>query len=139
MIHLVYVSTARTLFTSEQLQALLATSRANNERDGITGMLLHKDGNFMQVLEGEEAAVLKVHATIAADSRHKDMVTMVKEPIAGRRFEDWTMGFGDLNDPRAQSLPGYSDFLELPLTAAAFEGDMTRSLMLLMVFKQNMR
>ena len=139
MIHLVYVSSAVSQFTDEQLEALLAESRANNERVGITGMLLHKDGNFMQVLEGEEGTVMEVHGRIARDMRHRDLVTMIKEPISERKFPDWTMGFGNLDDPRVRALPGYSDFLDLPLTSAAFEGKLPRSLMLLMIFKQNMR
>jgi hypothetical protein len=139
VIHLVYVSSAVTQFTDEQLEALLAGSRFNNERDGVTGMLLHKDGNFMQVLEGAEGTVKEVHARIVRDVRHRDLVTMIQEPIAERQFPDWTMGFGNLDDPRVRALPGYSDFLELPLTAAAFKGNRSRSLMLLMVFKENMR
>ncbi len=57
MFFLVYVSSAVRPFSRVDLDDLLATSRANNARVGITGMLLYKDGNFMQVLEGDEEAV----------------------------------------------------------------------------------
>ena len=34
-------------------------------------MLLYKDGNLMQVLEGEESAVRALYAKITADDRHR--------------------------------------------------------------------
>ncbi len=57
MFSLTYVSSAVRPFAEDELADLLAVSRQNNARLGITGMLLYKDGNFMQVLEGEEAEV----------------------------------------------------------------------------------
>ncbi|MEP7187723.1 MAG: BLUF domain-containing protein, partial [Roseiflexaceae bacterium] len=62
MYYLSYASVAVTPFTSAALQALLLTSRRNNMQLGITGMLLYKDGEFMQVLEGEQAAVQALYA-----------------------------------------------------------------------------
>jgi hypothetical protein len=48
----VYASTALQAFTKPELQALLQEIRPKNAELGITGLLLYKDGNFMQVLEG---------------------------------------------------------------------------------------
>jgi hypothetical protein len=56
--YLVYVSAAVTWFSEAELRALLTGARFRNENADITGMLLYKDGNFMQALEGSEAAVL---------------------------------------------------------------------------------
>jgi len=55
---LVYVSSAVTFFSSAELVTLLEKSRANNTRLGISGLLLYKDGNTMQLLEGERDIVL---------------------------------------------------------------------------------
>lgn len=52
--------------------------RTNNERAGITGMLLYKDGNFMQLLEGEKEAVLRLHKNIIVDPRHKGFLTLLQ-------------------------------------------------------------
>ncbi len=57
MFFLVYVSSATRPFSGEDLRALLETCRKDNAELGVTGMLLYKDGNFMQVLEGDEDAV----------------------------------------------------------------------------------
>jgi hypothetical protein len=51
MLSLVYASSAKQLFSEEDLTALLQQSRDNNTRLGLSGLLLYKDGNFMQVLE----------------------------------------------------------------------------------------
>lgn len=69
MIYLVYVSSAVKLFSSAELQQLLRGARENNSSRDITGMLLYKDGNFMQVLEGEKEPVLALRDRISRDPR----------------------------------------------------------------------
>jgi Sensors of blue-light using FAD len=53
MFHIVYASSASEAFTGPELQVLLDQARQKNAKFAVTGMLLYKDGNFMQVLEGE--------------------------------------------------------------------------------------
>jgi hypothetical protein len=133
---LVYVSAAGTWFSAQELRDLLARSRAHNERDGITGMLLYKNGNFMQVLEGEEAAVRALHARITADRRHHGVLTIDSGTTEKRQFKDWSMGFVDL-DAEAGALPeGYSEFLEMPLTDPDYAQTPGRCLALLQLFRQ---
>jgi hypothetical protein len=139
MIHLLYVSQAWPRFMVEQLQELLATSRASNVQHGITGMLLQKDGRFMQLLEGEGQAVLELYRRIAADPRHRDVVTLVQEPIAARRFPDWFMGFTNLDEPGMVGRPGYREYVHTDLIPDAFADDITRALALMQVFQQPMR
>ena len=97
MYALVYVSTAVRPFSEAELERLLRTSRANNARLGITGMLLHEGRTFIQQLEGEEAVVRALFATIRADARHRDVLEVSAGPAA-RRFADWSMGYCDVND-----------------------------------------
>ena len=52
MFYLIYVSSAIKLMHDDELLLLLEKARENNSRLGITGMLLYKEGNFMQMLEG---------------------------------------------------------------------------------------
>jgi hypothetical protein len=54
---LIYVSSAVRAFTAAQLRELLVVCEKNNRRDQVSGMLLYKGGNFMQVLEGPESSV----------------------------------------------------------------------------------
>ena len=137
MYHLVYVSSAVELFSGEDLVALLAKSRANNERSGLTGMLLYKDGNFMQALEGEEAAVKETHARIARDPRHRGILTLIQGPQEGRQFPDWSMGFRRIGDDERLAVPGFSDFLQ-DRRGNPFPTDPTSCQKLLLSFKKAM-
>lgn len=139
MYFLAYVSSACSPFAPAELVALLEKSRRNNAALGITGMLLYKDGNFMQILEGEEQPVRALSAKIGRDPRHSGVVTLLQGQAPEREFSDWSMGFRDLSDPNAAPVPGYSEFLNTPLTGDAFAGDPGRCRKLLSSFKKNMR
>jgi hypothetical protein len=136
MVFWVYVSSAVEWFSMADLRLLLAKSRERNEREGITGMLLFKDGHFMQVVEGEDEAVKRLHDRIQADPRHRGIVTVDGGPIEARRFADWRMGFYDLNEEGATLPAGYSEFLDTPLDDPTFIRNPDRSRQLLMLFKQ---
>lgn len=135
---LVYVSSAVRPFTRPDLEDLLATSRENNAELGITGMLLYKDGNFMQVLEGEEEPVRALYDKIGDDLRHRGEITLREGFTEGRQFPDWSMGFRDLESQEVRETPGYSEFLNTPLTGREFSGDPTRAQKLLLTFKKTM-
>jgi hypothetical protein len=115
----VYTSTATRHLTDDDLAELLRQCARNNERTGLTGLLLHRDGRFMQVLEGPDDAVEAVFATIAADPRHTDVRQLLDEQIASRRFPAWSMGFRSVDDATVRDLDGYDDFLDRPASAAA--------------------
>lgn len=93
MYHLMYVSYARQKFTDLDLTDLLITARQNNKRLGVTGMLIHRDGNFIQVLEGEEHAVKDLYQYIKADPRHAGAIIMSEGDIPARQFDQWAMDF----------------------------------------------
>ncbi len=138
MFHIVYVSSAVRPFSSSELVELLSKAHVHNSNVGITGMLLYKDGNFMQVIEGEEEAVRTLDAKIKRDPRHRGMLMLLQGPLTERQFPDWSMGFRDLNAVDVHSIPGYTEFLNCPLTEAEFSKDPTRCKKLLMTFKKIM-
>jgi hypothetical protein len=135
LITLVYVSAATELFSKEQLVALLKASAAHNAINGITGMLLYKDGNIIQVLEGPEKAVTALFDRIKNDPRHKSVGVILKKPIPRRNFPDWSMAFRDLNSKELRELPGYSDFLN---TAFTERPNPSQAQILLDLFKRSM-
>ncbi|MBK9207916.1 MAG: BLUF domain-containing protein [Anaerolineales bacterium] len=57
MISIIYVSTSVRLLSDDELMDILKVSRENNSVSDVTGLLLYKGGNFMQVLEGPEDVV----------------------------------------------------------------------------------
>ncbi len=110
---LVYVSTATHPFSADELAALLAQSRKRNQEAGITGMLLYKDGCFIQAFEGEKDAVRGLQLRIARDPRHRNIVVLMNGPIEEREFSAWTMGFKQLDDDDVQKQPGFSEMLKM--------------------------
>jgi hypothetical protein len=75
------------------LKQILATAINNNAGRGITGGLVFNRRYFVQVLEGEHAAVMQTFARINKDPRHKDVVIAEMEPAGERLFGAWSMGY----------------------------------------------
>ena len=132
---LIYVSLATKPFNETGLVELLATSRRNNAAAGVTGMLLYKDGKFMQLLEGEEAHVTRIFEKISKDPRHRNVITLLKGREETRLFSEWFMGFSNLEAATAETIPGYSEYLNTPLTADAFPNP-SNAQRLLRIFKR---
>jgi hypothetical protein len=97
MFQLVYVSTASWSMSNSDLNVILEQSRRNNRRLGITGMLLHLDHGFLQVLEGPKEAVLEIFSNIERDLRHIGVRVLVQHDVSERLFGDWSMGFEKLS------------------------------------------
>ena len=127
MLSLVYTSAARTPFSDGDLATLLMNSRANNRRLGLSGFLMHKQGRFVQVLEGPDDAVQQRYAIIAADPRHSDLDVLLRESIPERRFAAWTMGYRATTDTLATEIPGYADVAGASLDVARARPDLEPS------------
>ncbi len=82
---------------------ILDSARRNNPHAGITGALLFNVDSFAQVLEGPEASVRRILATIQKDPRHSDLVVTADHPVSKRVFAQWSMAFAGSN--RADELP----------------------------------
>lgn len=74
-----------------ELGSLFGVARSNNKQQRITGALLVADGHFVQVLEGEEAAVRALFARISADPRHDEVELVETTLLADRVFARWAM------------------------------------------------
>ena len=139
MLSLIYVSTSKKLLSNEELLEILKVSRDNNGSEEVTGLLLYKGGNFMQVLEGNEAVVTALYEKIKKDARHKDVAVISKEEIQVRQFPAWQMAFQNLDDPAIKNEPGYSQFLQDEFTAEIYRENPLRAYILLLTFRDNMR
>lgn len=93
MEQIVYVSTSRVMPDERMIDAILAASRRNNQRDGLTGLLVVGGRRFLQVLEGPEESCDAAYVRIRADERHFALVQLSRRPITERSFAGWDMGF----------------------------------------------
>lgn len=85
-IQVVYVSSAPHPFKRDELLLLVEKAQSFNAASGITGMLLHKRGDFMQVLEGPESVVRTLMSKIAQDPRHSGVLTLLDRTVDARHF-----------------------------------------------------
>ncbi|PZE88894.1 BLUF domain-containing protein [Curtobacterium sp. MCBD17_008] len=106
---LVYMSSATEHFDGPALDAVLERSRVRNTEDGLTGLLVHREGRFMQLLEGPHDAVISTYGRIVGDPRHDEVRLLVEETIHTRRFPEWSMAFS--RDTDVEPPEGFSDFL----------------------------
>ncbi|KXF81733.1 BLUF domain-containing protein [Enterovibrio coralii] len=129
---IVYISSAEHPFSDDELETMLGAIRQKNEAAGVTGMLLYKDGDFIQVIEGEEDILDPLFKSICQDNRHYGVVELMRKTIIERQFKDWSMGFHHLreDDPR---LEGFIRFFD---DNPEHEIDPGEALNLLLVFRE---
>jgi hypothetical protein len=139
MFFVIYSSSAVKPFTEKELLDLLEVSRSHNAELGITGLLLYKDGNFMQFLEGSRENVLSTLGKIKDDPRHRKLITLLQQEHPEREFAGWAMGFKVLESDTLPRIPGYTDFLNLPLTSDQYLLDPSKCLRHLLSFKRMVR
>ena len=135
---IVYVSSGRSQHQANVME-ILRVSRLNNTRLNITGMLAYKDGNFLQVLEGQDPILGRVIEKIGRDDRHSGMIVLAKTHIEKRLFPDWSMAFRELKDLPAEDASAYSPFMDGSMLDDKFRSRPELCYKLLLSFKQSMR
>ncbi|OJU10320.1 MAG: blue light sensor protein [Caulobacterales bacterium 68-7] len=76
-----------------EIRQILAASRTNNARVGVTGALMFNAGCFGQVLEGPQDAVEAVFERIQKDLRHGEVSLLDVRTVDAPTFPSWSMGF----------------------------------------------
>ncbi|WP_162025686.1 MULTISPECIES: BLUF domain-containing protein [unclassified Lentimonas] len=110
---LLYLSSAKPELTEESLLQILSESQQRNAAIDITGLLLHSDGNIIQVIEGEQTVVERLFAKIEKDTRHHQVIVLSRKLVTKRDFPEYKMGFKRATSQRlAEELPGFSDIVE---------------------------
>ena len=117
---------------------LLTRSRQRNSLLNVSGMLIYKDGNFMQLLEGDQATVEALYRRIDKDTRHAGICKLLGGFTPQREFPNWSMGFCNLNSAEVNQFPGYNAFLNTTLTGQEFASNPGRCQKLLLSFKRQM-
>jgi hypothetical protein len=123
MVSITYTSIARQPFSSRELFRLLQKCRVNNERIGVTGLLLYKDGNFLQVLEGKGVDVDAAFLSANRDPRHSGIVKLAETSILRRLFPDWPMAFFNLDTTAPDRVPGFPGLDALSFSSPEFHSE----------------
>lgn len=112
MFQLTYISTVQSGIDDRDVDSILAASRRNNARDGITGLLVCDGVRFLQALEGDRPLVDKAYERIRKDPRHRAAVILSSREVQERQFGQWSMAC-ERAGPRADavSMPQIVDAL----------------------------
>ncbi|TCO70840.1 BLUF domain-containing protein [Rhodovulum euryhalinum] len=113
--YIVYVSQADSALTPKDLENILESAHSYNPRHGITGVLLFAEGegryrgSFMQLLEGDEAAIEALRKRIFSDPRHHTKIVLERGVKDKRDFPDWSMAFRTVEKSDLRHHPRFAE------------------------------
>jgi hypothetical protein len=122
MFQLIYISSARNAVAPATLADILAVSRRNNARAGITGLLVVGGRRFLQALEGPEQAVLATYDRIQNDPRHRACVLLARRAVSEREFGDWSMAHDGDGSALQETVAALVACIDEPNLRAQFTG-----------------
>jgi hypothetical protein len=92
LVQIVYVSVAAAEMSGEELEALAARARERSARARLTGLLLRHGRHYYAVIEGPRRRVFQRIEEIIAEQGQRGLRILREEPIAVRRFANWSYG-----------------------------------------------
>lgn len=113
LVRCLYASRAAAPIGEALVEEILAQSRRNNPKHGITGLLCYSGDVFIQVLEGGRDGVCELLNALVRDERHGGVRILLFEEIAARKFSDWTMGRAEIGKASRPVLLKYSEMPDL--------------------------
>lgn len=76
---------------TDVLADIRKTSKENNQEAMITGVLFFHEGQFLQVIEGDEVHLRDLMGRIKKDARHSDVDILIDTAVEKRGFSHWNM------------------------------------------------
>ncbi|KQX23291.1 MULTISPECIES: BLUF domain-containing protein [unclassified Sphingomonas] len=76
-----------------EIARIIEVSRERNRALDVTGALIATYRFFAQILEGPDAALDELMASIARDWRHREVTVVRREALSARRFDGWSMAY----------------------------------------------
>jgi hypothetical protein len=79
--------------SADAVTRIVEVSRPRNARLAVTGALIFAESHFAQMLEGPQAAVEELMASIRRDPRHRNVRVLREGPVPERRFTRWSLAY----------------------------------------------
>jgi hypothetical protein len=92
-----YTSLARLDLTTSDLIEIHETAKRLNALDGISGLLIFNGSRFLQIVEGDEAAIDDLIERLRRDDRHSALEIRDIRFVERRAFPDWSMELVEVN------------------------------------------
>jgi hypothetical protein len=93
ILQLTYSSISTKRMLTPDLYSILRTSRRNNQKNKITGLLIYSGDTFLQYLEGPKTSVHILFEKISQDNRHSEVNVLAEEKCSTRIFPKWEMAY----------------------------------------------
>lgn len=74
-----------------EIEKIRKSAKETNSELDITGVLFFHDGQFLQIIEGEEENLHKLMEKIESDPRHISIEYLIDKPVKERGFSNWRM------------------------------------------------
>ncbi|WP_192963887.1 BLUF domain-containing protein [Phycobacter azelaicus] len=103
---LIYTSVPKSIGPAD-IDDILKTSRRNNKRDNLTGMLVFTSDFFLQVIEGNCDALSRRLILIGHDQRHERLQLRRFEQVDERLFSAWDMHYVAHNQASLATYGGF--------------------------------
>ncbi|MBW1294224.1 BLUF domain-containing protein [Aquimarina litoralis] len=97
-----YVSTSINL-SDRDVNELLTITKLKNEELGITGILMHSEQNFFQIIEGETKTIKNLYKKIEKDIRHFNLIKIFDKPIDIPSFKTFQSSYTVINKEKNYS------------------------------------
>ena len=88
---LAYVSRPAPLLTAADIGDIMTVAERRNAELGITGLLVHDFGRFIQLLEGPLESIETLMRAIIADRRHDDIRIFLQQTAERRSLDRWVV------------------------------------------------
>lgn len=95
MYQLIFVCSVSKLLDRNELNSIANEKLRNTKEDGITGILLYKDGSYFGVYEGEEEDVKRHYRNACKNCFGKDVLIIDEGNIETRQFDYWSVNWLD--------------------------------------------
>lgn len=106
---MVYTSARKANCDDDDIQSILEAAQKNNSKLGVTGILVHTNDRFIQVLEGELMNIMMLYRKISKDPRHAGARIRFCEPVKERHFANWHMAYKNMEGDGVGYMSSISD------------------------------
>jgi len=89
---LAWSSVPSTPLSPRHIDQIIGSSRLNNVRDHISGMLLFTGGHFLSIIEGDERDLCNLWIRLEQDGRHCKLFRIGDDPCGNRLYPAWVSG-----------------------------------------------
>ncbi|WP_354114154.1 BLUF domain-containing protein [Bradyrhizobium sp. RT3a] len=97
---------------NDEIASIRSTAQSRNPGLGLTGVLIFSGRHFAQFLEGPDAGLETMKASIFRDQRHWGVLTLQSQSTERRRYGRWSLAYS-----------GRATFIDRVLSEALREND----------------